>query len=278
MLTDKIALITGCSSGIGQRLAPELAERGCHVYATARRIEAIQDLAGPRVTPISLDVCDPHSMENAVRQITDSHGGVDILVNNAGFGQMGPVLDLSAQQLRDQFETNVVGQIALIKLCVPGMIEKRDGCIVNIGSVSGVMTTPFAGAYCASKSALHSLSEALRMELAPFGIEVVIVMPGAVKSAFGDNATEHLELRKDSIYKPVEEGIKARAQLSQDGAESSDVVARDIADAIETHPRPLIVHTGAGSRKYIMLKRTMPAKTLDQLLSKKLGLDKLGQR
>jgi short-subunit dehydrogenase len=276
MLTDKVALITGCSSGIGRALVPELAERGCRVYATARRPETLSALVSDRVKALALDVTQPESMAAAVKQIQDEAGTIDILVNNAGFGQMGPMLDLTPDQLRFQFETNVVGQMELIKLCAPGMIKQRSGCIVNIGSVSGEMTTPFAGAYCASKAAIHSVSEALRMELAPFGVEVVIVKPGAVKSAFGDNATDHLDLIPDSMYKPVEDGIKKRAKISQEGAEPADTVARDIADAIEQHPRPFIVHTGAGSRKYIMMKRTIPAKKLDHMMIKRMGLDKLG--
>jgi len=272
---NAVALVTGCSSGIGRALVEDLAARGCIVYASARKVAAIQDLEGVRVKVLRLDVCDQESMRAAVEQILEAEGKLDILVNNAGYGQMGPLIDLTEDQFRKQFDTNVIGQFALIQLAVKNMIARKTGCIVNVGSVSGVMATPFAGAYCGSKAALNVMSDSLRMELKPFGIDVIIVAPGAVRSKFGDNAEEQMEIRDDSAYLPVREGLARRAQVSQINTEPAEKAAKDIGDAIFASPCPVWVATGAGGKKYPLLKRLLPASMLDKKLMTAFGLDKL---
>lgn len=275
MSSPLVVLITGCSSGIGRALAPELAGRGCVVYASARKPETLSNLAGTNVIPIALDVCDSGSMDAAVARIEQEQGRLDVVVNNGGFGQMGPLIDLSEEQLRHQLETNVVGQFALIKRAVPGMISRKTGCIVNVGSVSGIMATPFAGAYCGSKAALNVMSDSLRMELAPFGVDVIIVAPGAVRSKFGDNAEAQIGIAESSPYAPIKDAVLKRAQISQVGAAPAEQVAREIADAILASPRPTWVATGAGAVKYPLMKRLLPTRVLDSKMSKLLGLDKL---
>jgi len=270
-----IVLITGCSSGIGRALALEMARRGCVVYASARRLETLAGLESQGVRPVALDVRDAASMDAAVAHMESEAGRIDILVNNGGYGQMGPLIDLTEEQLREQLETNVVGQFALIRRVAPGMIRRGGGCIANVGSVSGVMATPFAGAYCGSKAAINVMSDSLRMELAPFGVDVVLIAPGAVRSKFGDNAEAHVGITDDSPYAPIREGVLRRAHVSQENAAPAEKVAREIADALLRKPRPTWVATGTGAVRYPLMKRLLPTRRLDAIMAKMFGLARL---
>lgn len=270
MLRNQVVLITGCSTGIGRALAEAYAAAGHRVFATARKPETLADIAN--VERLALDVTSPDSIEAAVRDVIAAAGRIDILVNNAGYGQMGPILDLTADQIRAQFETNIVGLIALTQAVAPRMIAQGNGRIVNIGSISGILTTPFAGIYCASKSALHSVSEALRMELAPFGIGVVIVHPGGVKSQFGETAAAHVIAKADSVYQRFAKAIEGRARLSQRGATPAETVAGQIVEATTRDVAPLVVRVGKGSFTYPLLKRLLPDRRVDKMLLKRFGL------
>ena len=274
----RTALITGCSSGIGRALVGAFLERDFFVVATARRVASLAELAeDKRVLCLPLDVCDPDSIQAAVAQALERRGRVDVLVNNAGFGLLGPALELGAEDLRRQLETNVLGPLALVQAVAPSMIEARAGLIVNVGSVSGVLTTPFAGAYCASKAALHSLSDALRMELRPFGIHVVTVQPGGIRSRFGDTAGRILDetLAPDSRYRAVEAHIMARARAGQEGAMDADAFAREVLDELMHDPPPAVVRGGRNSVKLPLYRWALPLSLLDRILSKKFGLDEL---
>lgn len=275
MAKNLVVLITGCSSGIGRALALELANRDCTVYASARKLESLAGLQGPNLHTLTLDVCDEASREAAVARIEQEQGRLDVLVNNGGYGQMGPLMDLTEEQLRRQFDTNVISQVLLIQRAARGMMTRRSGCIVNVGSVSGIMATPFAGAYCGSKAAINVMSDSLRMELAPFGVDVVIVAPGAVKSKFGDNAAAQVEISEDSAYAAAREGVLRRARISQEGAASAEQVGREIANAILASPRPTWVATGAGAVRYPLMKRLLPTRILDKKMAALVGLDKL---
>src|SRR3954454_7873086 len=267
-------LITGCSSGIGRALAEEFHRRGHLVYATARRVESLEGL--PTRTA-ALDVNDAASIEALTARLEDDGTSVGMLVNNAGFGAMGPLAELPLDDLRLQLETNVVAVVALIQAVVPGMAARRSGRIVNIGSVSGVMATPFSGAYCASKAAVHALSDALRMELAPFGIHVVTVQPGGIQSEFGATAGSAVAERQEGLdlYAPLADSIAARAAASQEGATPTEVFARKMADAVlAKDPRP-VVRIGRRSTLMPLMKRWLPTRILDRSLSRRLQLDRL---
>jgi short-subunit dehydrogenase len=275
---QRTALITGCSSGIGRALVGAFLERDFFVVATARRVASLAELAeDKRVLCLPLDVCDAGSISDAVGQVLERRGRVDVLVNNAGFGLMGPALELDAGDLRRQLETHVVGPLALTQAVAPAMIEARAGLIVNVGSVSGVLTTPFAGAYCASKAALHALSDALRMELKPFGIHVVTVQPGGIQSRFGDTAGRILDetLAPDSRYRAVAGHIAARARAGQEGAMDAQAFAREVLDELMHDPPPAIVRAGRSSIKLPLYRWALPTSLLDRVLSKKFGLDRL---
>ena len=274
-LKEEVVLITGCSSGIGRALAEEFVRTGHRVVATARKVETIASLEASRVLTSSLDVTQAEDIERVMAEILAWAGRIDILINNAGSGLIGPTAELDLVDLRRQFETNVVGPVALIQAVVPQFVAQGSGRIVNIGSVSGVTATPFAGAYCGSKAALHLLSDALRMELAPFGIQVITVQPGAIASDFGVHAADGLErYQADSLYSSIAEFIEARARLSQSDATPAADFAREVVDAV-TRPRPpAVLRTGKGSWRLPAIGR-LPAGIRDRLLGKTFGLDRL---
>ncbi len=273
-----VVLITGCSSGIGRALAEEFNHRGYRVYATARELSAIEDLAAKQIKIARLDVTDEPEIAEAVHHILTQESHIDILVNNAGYGAMGPLLDISKAALQRQFETNVFGLMSLVHQVTPAMIDQGGGVIVNIGSISGIFPTPFSGAYCASKSAVHTLSDVLRVELAPFNIDVITVQPGAIQSNFGNAATEQLEgiLKPDSVYGELEEGIRDRANLSQLNALSTEAFAKILVTHMQNgRSRKPILRIGKQSILLPFLKRWLPVRWLDQLLIKRFRLDRL---
>ena len=184
----KTILISGASSGIGRDAALALVAAGYRVIAAARRVAAIEALPG--VEALHLDLDSPASIAEAVAEVarrTDGRG-VDVLVNNAGFATAGALAELTDAALRAQFETNVFGTMALTRAVLPAMISRGAGRIVNVSSVSGRIPAPILGAYHASKYALEALSDALRMELAPFGVQVVVIEPGTIRTEFASRA------------------------------------------------------------------------------------------
>lgn len=270
-------LITGCSSGIGAALAREFKARGQRVIATARRPESLAPLAEAGIEILALDVNDDDSIAAAMAQARAS-GGIDMLVNNAGFSQVGAVLDLSREDLRAQYETNTIAPVAVTRAAMPLLRDAVAGggpaTVVNVGSIVGIFTTPYAAAYCSSKAALHSLSDALRMELKPFGIEVVIVQPGGVRSAFGDHAEEALRLPPDSLYKGAEAGIRARAQAGQNQSVPAEAFVRPVVDKLLREKPPAIIRGGANSFRIPLMKKLLPLKQFDAAMEKVFGLDK----
>jgi NAD(P)-dependent dehydrogenase (short-subunit alcohol dehydrogenase family) len=190
---SKAVLVTGCSTGIGRATAERLHERGWNVYATARRVDSLADLAERGVKTLALDVTDEQSMAGAVKTVTDAEGAVGALVNNAGYSQGGAVEEVPLEQWRRQIETNVLGLVRMCQLVLPGMRDQGWGRIVNISSMGGRMTFPGGGAYHASKYAVEALSDALRFEVDGFGVKVVLVEPGLIKTRFGDTAVSSIQ-------------------------------------------------------------------------------------
>jgi len=276
---QKTVFITGCSSGIGAALAREFGKRGHRVYATARRVEALVALEAEGIRGLVLDVNDDSSIARALDTVSREAGHLDLLVNNAGFSQVGAVVDLTRDDLRRQFETNVIAPMAATGQAVPllrAAVAKNGSAVVaNVGSIVGLFTTPFAAAYCSSKAAVHSLTDALRMELAPFGIHVVSIQPGGVRSSFGEHAEAAVRLPESSLYKRVEGGIRARAQAGQQGAMQADVFVVPVVDALLRGSPPRVIRGGTHSVRLPLLKRLLPAAMFDAKLSKLFGLDAL---
>jgi NAD(P)-dependent dehydrogenase (short-subunit alcohol dehydrogenase family) len=190
---SKAVLITGCSSGIGHATAEHLAARGWTVYASARRTESIEDLAERGCRTLSLDVTDEDSMRAAVTAVEDAEGAVGVLVNNAGYSQSGAIETLPLDRLRAQFETNVFGLIRMCQLVLPGMRRQGGGRIVNVSSMGGRLTFPGGGAYHGTKHAVEALSDALRFEVRGFGVDVVLIEPGLIKTRFGETAAGSID-------------------------------------------------------------------------------------
>lgn len=185
-MSKQIALVTGASSGMGKDFARALARQGMVVYAAARRVENMQDLKAEGIIPLQMDITLQGDIEKVVAQIERDHGGVDVLINNAGFGMYGAVEDTSVDDARYQFEVNLFGLARLTQLVLPHMREQRAGKIINISSMGGRMYTPLGAWYHATKHALEGWSDCLRIEVQQFGIDVVIIEPGAILTEFGD--------------------------------------------------------------------------------------------
>lgn len=189
----KVALVTGASSGIGRMVAQELKNAGFKVYAAARRVDRMEDLKAEGITPVSLDLTADDSIRACVDEVLDSAGHIDVLVNNAGYGSYGAIEDVPLEEGRRQFDVNLFGMARLIQLVTPAMREQHYGKIVNISSMGGKIWTKFGGWYHATKYAVEGLSDCLRMELKPFGIDVIVVEPGGIKTDWGIIAAENLK-------------------------------------------------------------------------------------
>ena len=266
-------LITGCSSGIGRALADTFRDAGYEVWATARKPEDVTVLAAAGFAARELDVNDSEALKRLADELEDRHGRLDMLINNAGYGAMGPLLDGGVDALRQQFETNVFAVIGVTRALFP-LLRRARGLVVNIGSVSGVLVTPFAGAYCASKAAVNALSDALRLELAPFGIQVMEVQPGAIASQFASNAQRQADqvLAADSAWWPLREQVQARARASQDRPTPAAVFAKGVLAATGKRKVPAVVRLGNGSTALPLMARLLPRRMLDWVLRKRFGL------
>ena len=233
-------LVTGCSSGIGQATALALARAGFPVWASARKAGGLAELrrAGCRV--LELDVTDEQSRAAAVRLVEAEHGAVGVLVNNAGHGGGGPVEEVPLGIVRETFETNVFAVIRMCQLVLPGMRAQRSGLIVNIGSAAGLVTPPTGCPYAMTKYALESLSDALRPEVAPFGIRVVEILPGPVDTDMFRLSTGEQDAARFSDYRGLSDvaGELRRAHADPRVVEPA-VAASAIVDAIEDSSGPM---------------------------------------
>ena len=269
--TSKAVLVTGSSSGIGRATALHLASSGWTVYASARRPESVTDLKEKGCRIVQLDVTDEDSMVAAVRSIESEHGAVGVLVNNAGYGQGGPVEEVPIADMRRQFETNFFGLARLTQLVLPGMRKQRWGKVVNVSSMGGKLTLPGGGVYHATKHAVEALSDALRFEVKHFGIDVVVIEPGVIKTGFGDVNVGSIDLGDtDGPYAEFNQGVarlvagayspKAR------GMGTSEGVAKVIERAISARrPRTRYVYPAMG-RALIAARRLLPDRAFDLVL------------
>ena len=201
MKSNKVILLTGASSGIGYDTAVALAQQGHKVYAAARRVERMEPLRQYGIVPLKMDVTDEALMKEGVKTLLDAEGRIDVLINNAGYGYFGAVENVPMDDARNQLEVNVFGLARLCQLVLPTMRVQHSGRIINTASVAGRSVFYYGGWYHVSKYAVESLSDAMRMELKPFGIDVVIIEPGAIKTNWGIIAADHLiESSKGTAY------------------------------------------------------------------------------
>ena len=192
-MTQRIAMVTGASSGIGRATAELLAENDYYVFAMARRMGRLEQIRSKNIEPICLDVTDAETIRAAVAHVITSKGRIDVLVNNAGFGQLGAVECVSMEAAHQQFEVNVFGYARFMQEVLPHMRTQKAGCIINITSILGKISVPGFGWYAASKHAVEALSETLRGEVIKFGIKVVVIAPGLIKTEFAAKEFELLE-------------------------------------------------------------------------------------
>ncbi|XP_010491655.1 PREDICTED: NADPH-dependent 1-acyldihydroxyacetone phosphate reductase-like [Camelina sativa] len=213
-----VVLITGCAQGgIGHALAREFTEKGCRVVATSLLLSTMMDLEqDSRFVVKELDVQSEQNVNKVVSEVIDKFGRIDVLVNNAGVQCVGPLAEIPFVAMENTFNTNVYGTMRMIQAVVPHMVSKKKGKIVNVGSVTVLAPGPWAGVYTATKAAIHALTDTFRLELRPFGIDVVNVVPGGIRTNIANTAVANLNKMPElKLYKPYEEAIIERAFISQ---------------------------------------------------------------
>ena len=267
----KTILVTGASSGIGEATVLQLLKDGHCVYAAARRIDRMQGLERAGAKVVALDLTDDASMVALIDLIKAQSGRLDGLVNNAGYGSYGALEDVPLAEARRQFEVNVFGLARLIQLTTPMMRAQRSGTIVNITSIGGKMHEPLGSWYHATKFAVEGLSDCLRMELAPFGIEVVVVEPGAIKTEWSGIASQSLlRYSGDTAYAPY---AKKHAKLLAPGnaadnmASPPSVVAETISAALSAKRPRTRYATGGGARMILFLRRILSDRSFDAVMN-----------
>jgi NAD(P)-dependent dehydrogenase (short-subunit alcohol dehydrogenase family) len=271
---SKIVLITGASSGIGRATALELLRAGHTVYGGARRVESLDAVSDAGGHPLAMDVTKDADLERAVRTVLDQEGRIDVLVNNAGFGLYGAAEDVPLDRARYQLEVNLFGPARLTQLVLPHLREQQSGTIVNVSSMGGEITFPLGAWYHASKHALEAYSDALRQEVKRFGIHVVLIQPGLVRTEFGDvTANGVRELSGHGAYRDLADGLaNSTESLYSEHGKASDpsVVAATIRKAVETaSPRPRYP-IGYLARPLLALNRLLPARLFDRIATSQI--------
>ena len=237
---EKVAIVTGSSSGIGFETSLALAREGYFTYATMRdttksnKIKEIAQKENLKINVLELDVDDEKSVKSAIAQILDQKQRIDVLVNNAGWGLWGCVEDVSVDEFKEQFETNFFSIIRLIQEVAPAMRKQGSGTIVNVSSVVGRIGFPASPAYISSKFALEGLSESLRFEFAPFGVDVIIIEPGVIKTNFMKNMKMAKKSELDTVYKDITtkvvSGVKMMAEMGTPPKEVANTIVKAIKD------------------------------------------------
>jgi len=264
---NKTVLITGASAGMGKETAKLLAANGYTVYGAARRIEKMNDLVPLGIKIMAMDVTNEDSMVKGLQQIIDAEGSVDILINNAGFGAYGAIEDISIADARYQLEVNVFGAARLIQLVLPKMREKHWGKIINISSIGGKFATPYGGWYHASKFALEGLSDALRNEVKQFGIDVVVIEPGGVKTEWGHIAFDNLIRNSlSSVYRDTINKLAGFMKAALEKNADPGVIAVLIKNAIEAKKPELRYVGGYAAKPAILARKLLSDKMFDKML------------
>jgi NAD(P)-dependent dehydrogenase (short-subunit alcohol dehydrogenase family) len=270
---SKAVLITGCSTGIGRATAERLAKKGMTVYATARKAESIEALERAGCRTLALDVTDEQSMRAAVAAVEEAEGAVGALVNNAGYSQNGAVESLELDEVRRQFETNVFGLMRMCQLVLPGMRRQGHGRIVNLSSMGGKLVFPGGGAYHATKYAVEALSDALRFEVAGFGVAVSIVEPGLIRTDFAETSVGSIGSGSDfgGAYGEFNTAVGAATKGAYEGGMSRlgggpGSVARTIEKAITAkHPRTRYRVTPS-ARILLTQRKLVPDRVWDRIV------------
>jgi short-subunit dehydrogenase len=265
-MKKKVVIITGVSSGIGREAASFLAKHNYAVYGGARRIEKLKEIEQEGVNTFPLDVTDEISAGNFVGKVLEKEGRIDVLINNAGYGEYGSVEDVSIESAKRQMEVNLFGLARMTKLVLPVMREQQSGKIINISSIGGKMATPMGGWYHASKFAVEGLSDSLRMEVKQFGIDVIVVEPGGIKSEWSGIAGQTmLAASGDTAYAHF--ALKAsQAAAMEDKQSAPRVIAEVILKAIEAEKPRTRYAKGFMAKPILFLKKYTTDKMFDKAI------------
>ena len=274
-MATKVALVTGASSGIGEATALKLKEIGFKVYGAARRLERMGNLAEAGIETISMDVTDEGSMKAAVDAIIAADGQIDVLVNNAGYGSYGAVEDVPLAEARYQFEVNVFGAAELTRLVLPHMRERRSGTVVNITSMGGKIYTPLGAWYHGTKFALEAISDCLRMEVKPFGIDVVVIEPGGIDTEWGGIAAD--KLRQVSADGPYADQARAVAdslvsEKNRKRMSKPTVIADAIAKAVTARRPKTRYAVGFGAKPIIFMHGLLSDRGYESFIKRATGV------
>ena len=257
-----MVLVTGASAGIGSCCASFLAQRGYRVYGGARGA-----VTAPGVEPLTLDATDDASAAKAIDTILTREGRLDVLVNNAGFGIAGAVEDTSIEEARAQFDVNFFGVLRMCRAALPIMRRQKAGYIINIGSIGGLIAIPFQGLYSASKFALEGLSEALRLEVKPFGIHVVLIEPGDHRTAFTKNRRPTQAAAQCSVYEDRFQRAIARMASDEQSGPGPEGIARLLHEVIRnSNPRLRYTAGPRAQRAAVWLKRALPYSAIEKIM------------
>lgn len=268
----KVVLITGASSGFGKLVASELLGKGYKVYCAARRTELMSDLVEKGAVSLRLDVTEDTQAVQVVKQIIDKEGRLDVLINNAGYGGFGMVESVGMAEAHQQFEVNVFGAVRLIKAALPYMRAQKSGIIINISSMIGQMAFPMMGWYGASKHALEALTDSLRIEVKSFGINVVLIEPGAVNTGFLDVGLKQLEtVPHDDMYQHKVEKFKKFFINQYAKAPGPEKTAEVIVKAIQSK-RPKARYAIGNAMLMILASKILPARVFDNLVISVMGM------
>jgi NAD(P)-dependent dehydrogenase (short-subunit alcohol dehydrogenase family) len=261
-----VVLITGASSGIGKDFALRLLKDGYAVYGAARRVDRMNDIVEAGGIALAMDVTDEVSMVTGVNRIIREHGRIDVLINNAGYGQYGALEDVQIEDARRQFETNLFGLARLTQLCLPHMRARKAGKIFNISSVGGKLATPLGGWYHASKFALEGYSDALRVELRAFGIDVIVIEPGAVKSEWSGIAAQEAErISGQGAYAGIAAKL-TQLQAKQRNEPPPSVISDLIVKALRARTPKTRYHGGMLAGPMLFLRRYLPDRLFDRVI------------
>jgi NAD(P)-dependent dehydrogenase (short-subunit alcohol dehydrogenase family) len=270
-MTTKVALITGASSGIGHATALELKDAGYTVYGAARRVDRMASLTEAGIHVLALDVTDEESVKRAIATIEKDQGRIDLLVNNAGYGSYGALEDVPLSEGRAQFDVNIFGVMLLCQLVIPIMRAQGSGRIVNVSSIGGKIYTPFGAWYHGTKFALEGMSDAMRTELKQFGIDVVVIEPGAIKTEWAGIAMDKL---KETSGKGAYAATVDRVTKTMGGegmerrASDPSVVAKTIARAATVRRPKTRYAVGSGAKPILMARRLVSDRVFDSLIAR----------
>jgi NAD(P)-dependent dehydrogenase (short-subunit alcohol dehydrogenase family) len=268
MIDQKIVLVTGASSGIGKHITEDLAKQGYHVFAAARSIDKLTLMRSETIEPLRLDVTKESDIQAAVEHIKATKGRLDILINNAGYGIYGTIEGLSDEQVRRAFDVNVFGLGAMTRAALPMMREQKSGLIINMSSVVGKVAVPVGGWYGASKHAVEGLSDALRVEVKRFGIKVVLIEPGAIRTGFEDTAMATLASSNDpSAYDDLVSAFSNAIRNGYRSAPGPEVVTRQVNRAIAARDPKARYIAGTDSRLAITLKGLLGDRLWDRVVA-----------